>query len=423
MSFLNKLWKNLRDHKSSGSGDHQVGSNAGKKSTASSSSTSKSPHAASSSIEQAGYADFAQHANTRSSNNTSSGQPSHHRKSSTLNFRMRKSDRNDRNQNHYDIENIAPPSKRQTSKDDTAGLTDDSGFELDTSSEEFQLPPGILSDLSKHPTVSRHLSVSRSGRYKHRNKMRSNLFDVVKRDDEPEDHDDHVKADSSSKLQRDSQKSCDATTPPSPPSSTRHRRDNNHRPRPQQDHDIDPYTDAGISRSERRCRKGGTSADVEVHAVDAADQAAYHNQHNHNNGGSSGMKQKHHGSGMMMMRHENNELNDTIRGGGRESSSNNRQQQQTSASISSSRYNRSHHDHHHERTLPIPIQTPRIPSSASSVVTGHAAAGVYPRHASHDQDNNSRNGVTIASSGHHHRDLRSSNSRVIDAIPVRHACS
>ena len=180
MSFLNKLWKNLRDgHKSSGGCDHlpthqlQQQQHApvitGKK------SSSKSRDLRVSSIEHPDH-QYQQYPGGGT------------RRYNTLNARSRTRTAVEVN------ENIAPPSshlKRSSgTRDplDAGRLTDDSGFEVgDSSSEEFQLPPGILSDLSKHPTVSRHLSVSRSGRYKQRNKMRSNLFDVVKRDGDDEE--------------------------------------------------------------------------------------------------------------------------------------------------------------------------------------------------------------------------------------------
>jgi hypothetical protein len=511
MSFLNKLWKNLRaDHKSGGAADglNMSSSNCNKKS-ASSSSSGKSPHHFhGSSIEHPDYNNHPHHQqqeNYARSNSSGHQQqhPAHHRKSSTLNFRIKRSDRNDRNQNNYDMENIAPSSssnkKRSQSKyDPTGGLTDDSGFELDTSSEEFQLPPGILSDLAKHPTVSRHLSVSRSGRYKHRNKMRSNLFDVVKRDgDEGEDHaaadsenrpnenqEKHNDSSSNNKVKSEpSQKSCDAATTPSSPSNcygngtTRHRRDSNYRrssssgmlQQQQPQEAVDPHKDAGASsaaRYERRSRKGGTSAitgtstDVEVHAVDVSRQQhkQHQNQHQHEYNNSHAYPVS--SSAGMTKHHENNDVIDTVTGDRdphsssgyrRETSVSSSHQQQQQIQQQSypgiNRNNRSHYDHQQQqqkygqRTMPIPIATPKLPLQHSSSSSAFPVTGmqhqqpVYQRHASsHDHDHNNssssnssnhinRNGVSITSAGHHHRDLRASNSRMIDAIPVRHACS
>lgn len=53
-----------------------------------------------------------------------------------------------------------------------------------TSDDEVVLPPGIVSEMAKSKNqVTRHVSVSRSGRYKQKHRKRSNLFDVVNNDE------------------------------------------------------------------------------------------------------------------------------------------------------------------------------------------------------------------------------------------------
>lgn len=287
MSFLNKLWKNLRDHKSSSDANH--GSH--KKS----------------SLEQQS-SDYSRAAPAAISGNSHSYSQ---RKSSTLNFRVRKSNDNLDHRSNYDRENIAPPtpSKRQQqqsfthSKDIDAGLTDDSGFELDNSSEEFQLPPGILSDLAKHPTVSRHLSVSRSGRYKHRNKMRSNLFDVVKRDEDEDakdldlkssPHADHSvsEARQESRGERGGQSSSSST-----PHQTHDPRALDHHRSHQQQQPV------GNNRSRKGTFSSTTAVDAEVHnsSSGSAGEAASRSQENRFTHPAA-----HHQQHVMMRREDNN---------------------------------------------------------------------------------------------------------------------
>lgn len=160
MSFFNKLWKNLRET-----------SKSSNPTTPNNNSGSNCHHAVS---NTSGKSNSRQ---TVDDNHINSCQTNSHRKqrNHTINLRVKSTSKITTN-GECNVENIPPTTTRR------------SDFESDfiiSDGEEFNLPPGIVSEMAKHnQTVSRHLSVSRSGRYKHKSRKRSNLFDVVRREDE-----------------------------------------------------------------------------------------------------------------------------------------------------------------------------------------------------------------------------------------------
>ena len=196
MSFLNKLWKNLRDSKSSTSSpsNKKSSSSSNKKSSrgtsnvpdSAASSSHANPSSSSSSHSNRNRrtsSDFSLTRNQRLEDVTAHVTPSsssyHHHvspkkwheeltssskksyRNQIPNLKGKSNGNNDRNQN--DLENTPPP-------------------DVELEDEEVILPPGIVSDFIRNPNMSRNLSVSRSGRYKHRSRKRSDLFDVVKKD-------------------------------------------------------------------------------------------------------------------------------------------------------------------------------------------------------------------------------------------------
>lgn len=197
MSFLNKLWKNLRDSKSSTSPSNKKSSSSSNKKSSRGTSNVPDSTASSSHANPSSSSSSYSNRNRRTSSDfslqltrsqrledvtaqvTPSSSSYHHHVSSKKwheeltssskksyrnqisNLRGKSNGNNDRNQN--DLENTPPP-------------------DVELEDEEVILPPGIVSDFIRNPNISRNLSVSRSGRYKHRSRKRSDLFDVVKKD-------------------------------------------------------------------------------------------------------------------------------------------------------------------------------------------------------------------------------------------------
>jgi len=150
MSFFNKLWKNLRDHKTS-------------------------QPARESREDDQSFHHHHHHHHHRHHHHASSRTSSQEDDQSTESTKYCMI--NSRNSKEWNLrktrglENVAPNDELPSDS-----MIDDFQF---TPEELDFLPPGIVTEIARHPTVSRHLSVSRSGRYKHRFKKRSNLFDVV----------------------------------------------------------------------------------------------------------------------------------------------------------------------------------------------------------------------------------------------------
>lgn len=178
MSFFNKIWKNIRDKKESNSSSQHQNQECGSTISGTSTNGSKSNQlkAASAHHHPLGQ----------------KGKTFYKRIDELINQQQEESESNQENQKkrseeksstesteriEVDVENVAPNTVQSI-------VTGDDGHQDD---ELIQLPPGIVAEMAKSKNqVSRHVSVSRSGRYKQKHRKRSNLFDVVTNCDHPD---------------------------------------------------------------------------------------------------------------------------------------------------------------------------------------------------------------------------------------------
>lgn len=147
MSFFNKIWKNIRDKKDSHSLDIQTTKSStlsthhqplGQKGKSFYKRIDQLIHQSESEMKESKSEEVKESKNEASSSGV---------------------------ENVENIENISP--------NHGPGITT-------MSDDEVILPPGIVTEMVKSKNqVSRHVSVSRSGRYKQKHRKRSNLFDVV----------------------------------------------------------------------------------------------------------------------------------------------------------------------------------------------------------------------------------------------------
>ena len=161
MSFFNKIWKNIRDKKDSHSLDIQTAK----------SSTLSTHHQP---LGQKGKSFYKRidkliHQSESEVNESKSEGMKESRKEGmkeSKNEGMKESKSEASSSGIENIENISP--------------NHESGITTMSDDDEVILPPGIVSEMVRSKNqVSRHVSVSRSGRYKQKHRKRSNLFDVV----------------------------------------------------------------------------------------------------------------------------------------------------------------------------------------------------------------------------------------------------
>ena len=149
MSFFNKIWKNIRDKKDSHSMNMQTGSNP-------TNSEVPSSHPALGQKGKTFYKRIDQLIHQQSEVD-----------------RKKKDDDGGKTSSESGIEDVENIEPNEVIGND--GMTSD---------DEVILPPGIVTEMAKSKNqVSRHVSVSRSGRYKQKHRKRSNLFDVVNAED------------------------------------------------------------------------------------------------------------------------------------------------------------------------------------------------------------------------------------------------
>ena len=161
MSFFNKIWKNIRDKKDPHSLDIQTAK----------SSTLSTHHQPLGQKGKSFYKRIDQlihqsESEVKESKNEGVKESKNEGVKESKNEEVKESKNEASSSGIENAENISP--------------NQESGIMTMSDDDEVILPPGIVTEMVRSKNqVSRHVSVSRSGRYKQKHRKRSNLFDVV----------------------------------------------------------------------------------------------------------------------------------------------------------------------------------------------------------------------------------------------------